>query len=694
MTDPFSRIRRFLRELKRRNVYKVAVTYVAVAFVGLQAVNLLIPATTLPGWADQLFLGLVILGLPVSVVVAWAFEMTAEGMRRTPEAEEGPAGKSAYQWIGLTLVIALAGSVWYATAGTGGEPSLESPATGDSAARRGGTAADSAAAALPARDRPYVAVLPLENLSPREENRFFAAGVHEEILNQLSRVSGLGVFARTTMQQYADSDQTVYEIGRELGAEAVLEGSVRRAAGRVRISAQLIDPESRDHAWSKTYERELSPEKIFEIQADIAGRITSALETELPASERNRIAEAPTSDIGAYDAYLKGRNAAMDAWHLLEPRPLDSAVEHLRAAVRQDSTFAEAHAWLGFAYGSRSYFSGEDRWSDSASSALDRALAIDTDLSDAYAIQGLHYQLESLQAAEKAYRKALRLDPDNRLAADGMADLAAFAGEYGEAIRWAHRVLRVDPRWEYGRSYMGNLLLTIGMGDAAAAWFRDVLDTNPDNATAVWGLMSVFLSRGQAGRAHETVERYRSGRPDHPIGLRLAAEVALHRGSPQRAEELLERVPESGRRVAASALPGDRRMLIGLARLRSGNREAGRTLLREAADSLRDRLDERSDLIWQTDPLWLARALAALGQTEDALRHLHGAMERGEIRQQIIRSDPFFQPIRSEPRFREVLQKMAATQREFQEELRQIDIALYPPGTNPDSVALEITPDG
>lgn len=267
-----------------------------------------------------------------------------------------------------------------------------------------------------------------------------------------------------------------------------------------------------------------------------------------------------------------------------------------------------------------------------------------------------------------------------------MADLAAYKGEYAEAIRWAHQVLRVDPRWEYGRSYMGHQLLTIGMGDAAAAWFRDVLDTNPDNAAAVWGLMSVYLTRGQVDRAHETVGRYRAERSDHPIGLRLAGEVALHRGNPQRAVRLLERIPESQRRVVARALPGERRMLFGLARIRSGNREAGRQLLRGAADSLRDRPDERSDLVWQTAPLWLARALAALAETEDALHQLHRAMKRGEIRHQIIGIDPFFESIRSEPRFQEILRQMAAKQEEFRKEVRRMDLDLYPPGAKPDSV--------
>jgi len=367
MSEPFGGLRRFFRELKRRNVYKVAVTYVAVAFVGLQAVNLLIPATTLPGWADQLFLALLILGFPIALVFAWAFEMTADGMRRTPEVEgEATVGK-AYRWIGLGLVVLLAVGVWYATAEEGEEQTALSAASSDSAAPTSSTSRDTAG-------RPRIAVIPFENIARDTGDAFFARGMHEEVLNQLSKVSGLEVISRTSVMQYAETTKTVREISNELdGLNALLEGTVRRAGGRVRITTQLIEAPDDEHLWSNTYERELSPSAIFNIQAEIAQEIADALETQLGEGERDRIQSAPTGNLAAYDAYLQGRNYFWRFWGSTNFAHRDSAIARLREAVRRDSTFAQAHAWLGLAYTFRSpSFGGESRWLDSAEIAVER----------------------------------------------------------------------------------------------------------------------------------------------------------------------------------------------------------------------------------------------------------------------------------------------------------------------------------
>lgn len=615
MADLFGRLRRFLRELRRRNVYKVAVAYLAVAFVGLQAARLLVPATTLPGWADELLIYVAVFGFPVALVLAWAFQMSPEGVRRTspPEAEvetaaAEPSGRTAGGWTLAGLVLLLTGGgIWYLTGGAGDPLPEETAAKTD-------TARTSRAHSTP-RDRPYVAVLPLENLSPSEENAFFADGIHEEILNQLSKVSGVGVFGRTTMRQYADTERTLAEIGRELGAEAILEGSVRRAAGQVRITTQLIDPESRDHLWSRTYERELSPEAVFDIQADVAQEIAGVLETRLTEAEQAGIRQPPTTTLDAYDAYLKGRMEAMTVWNDRDTTHIGPAIRRLREAVRRDSTFAEARAWLGMGYATRSAFSGRRRWRDSARAAVDRALALDPELPDAYAVRGLVTQIDSPRVATMAYRRALRLDPDHWLASDGMADLAQFEGNYAEAVRWAHRVVRVDPGREWGIAYMGGLLRQIGMDDEAAAWLREVREMNPDNVAAVGELARLHLFRGEIRRAREVVASYRSRRPDHPVGIRLAATVALRSGRPAKAKRLLEEVPETGRDLPANDLARTRqRMLLGFAELRSGRRDRGRALLQEAVESGRGVLEDVPERASRGIHLVLARGTAALGR--------------------------------------------------------------------------------
>jgi len=303
-------------------------------------------------------------------------------------------------------------------------------------------------------DRPFVAVLPLENLSPDEDNAFFADGIHEEVLSQLSAVSGVGVFGRTTMRQYADTDRSLAEIGQELGAEAILEGSVRRAGDRVRITFQLIDPGSRDHLWAETYERELSPEAVFDIQADIAAQITSVLEAELTGAERDRIATAPTQNLAAYDAYLKGRDhlrtgvgsGLAPAYPGILAFAVDSAIVHLRDAVAADSAFATAHGLLGYAYALRLSVSGQDRWEEYALAAVEAAEELEPDLPEVHLARGVLFQPNSRERAERAYRRVLEEHPDHRFAQVHMASLVRMEGRRAEEISWFLSAIRQDPR--------------------------------------------------------------------------------------------------------------------------------------------------------------------------------------------------------------------------------------------------------
>lgn len=235
VTDPLSRFRRFLRELRRRNVYKVAVAYVAVAFVVLQGARLLVPALVLPEWFYRVVVALALLGLPLALVLAWAFEVTPEGVRRTEAPEEETAGGEVYQWVGLAVVVLLAGGVRYVTAGDDRDPASTATTTPDTTARTASASRDTAGP-------PRVAVLPFENIARDTGDAFFARGMHEEVLNQLSKVAGLGGIPRTSVMQYAQTDKTVREISGELGGvDALLEGTVRRAPGQVRITTQLIE---------------------------------------------------------------------------------------------------------------------------------------------------------------------------------------------------------------------------------------------------------------------------------------------------------------------------------------------------------------------------------------------------------------------------------------------------------------------
>jgi len=709
VTDSLSRLRRFLRELKRRNVYRVAATYLVAAFVVLQLASLAADAFGFPGWFEPMVWVVAGLGFPLALILAWAFELSPDGVRRTPgappsrpthdEAETAGEERSPSPdtrpdrretrfairvFAALGVLAAAATGAWYLVGGGG---DAGTPATGPTAA------GERATEARATDDRPRVLVRPLENRASDSGNASFARGMHDALQSQLDRVSGLEVLSRNTGVDVEEAGMSVAEIARKHDVRAILDGSVNRAGDRLRVTAFLTDARRNEQVWSENYRREYSVDALFDIQADIARSIASALETELTAGDRSRIADAPTGDRDAFEAYLQGKMRAMDAYNRQDLTPVDPAVRHLREAIRRDSTFAEARAWLGLAYSARSYLGGEERWRDSALAAVDRALTLDSELPDAHSVRGLLHQIGEPDRAEQAYRRALELDPNHWLAADGMADLAAFRGNWAQALDWAHRVVRINPRGEWGLAYFGTLLRLTGHHDAAAAWLRDALEMNPENAGAVSSLARLHLSRGETGAARETVEAYRSTRPDHPAGLELAAELALRRGDAERAVALLHRIPREDR-TQRNMLSTSPRVLLGLAELHAGRRDRGRALLANAADTLRHWLEANSEAPWRLAHLGLSRVLAALERPDDALRHLGQAADAGVIHHRGLLVSPFFEDLRSDPHFRKILRRMEARQTEVRARVRNMGLDLYPPGVDADTVDHSSPVDG
>lgn len=693
MSEPVSRLRRFLQELKRRNVYKVAVAYLAVAFVGLQAAQLLVPPTTLPAWADDLLIYLAVFGFPIALVIAWAFEMSPEGVRRTetPEGEE-PVG-AGFQWLGLALVVLVAGGVWYLTA-YGEDGARKDTATTDTAPRTASTTRDTAGP-------PRVAVLPFENIARDTGDAFFARGMHEDVLNQLSKVSGLEVLSRTTMMEMAEADMTAAEIGRELDASAILEGTVRRAGNRLRITTQLIDSPEDVHLWSKTYARELEVDEIFQIQADIAQQVAGALEAELTGDERQRIASAPTDNLAAYDAYLRGRAQWLQSLAV----PFDSAgayvnesVRHLREAVHLDSTFAEAYGWLGMAFAHKARIIGENRWTDSADVAIARARRVNREVAQVYMAQGLVHEVrDSVQGRIDAYRRAVELQPDNAFATAELSDALVAGAHYAEAVRVARRAVELGPRSPEAIVEMADQLRWVGLYDAAEAWDRRALEIEPGYNQALLGLSTTQLAQRQFQRALETTLMTIAAplSIESPQRLRDLASRALQADKPEQARDYLARLLD----VLPDASPDDSvpsemqprgLAILGLTELRLGNREGGRSLLKQVADTARVRLrHEKSDSL--SERFTLAGAHAALGDTDEALKQLE--LWRRAVGEDWLQGlstivpSPLMDSLRSEPRFQKLLKEFQSEQRKARERVLALNLDLYPPGTESDSVS-------
>ncbi len=274
----------FFVELKRRNVYKVAIAYAVVAWLLMQVASQIFPFFEIPNWAVRLVVLLLVIGFPVALILAWAFELTPEGIKRTEFAHELPTkAPRSRAWI---YVVIVAGAISVSLFFLG----------------RYSSSKQSGNVELPAKS---IAVLPFENLSGNPENAYFTDGIQEEILMRLAKIADLKVVSRTSTVRYKKAPDNLREIATQLGVANVLEGSVQRTADRVHVNVQLIKAASDAHLWAEAYDRKLTD--IFAVESEIAKTIADTLRAKLTGSEQRAISARPTENLEAHQLYLKGR---------------------------------------------------------------------------------------------------------------------------------------------------------------------------------------------------------------------------------------------------------------------------------------------------------------------------------------------------------------------------------------------------
>ena len=317
----------FFSELKRRNVYKVAVAYLVAGWALAQGLAQVLPVFSIPNWVIQLLVVLIILGLPVALGLAWAFELTPEGLKRTETADAMPEAtrKKKYVWI-YVVVIGAAISLGLFFLGR------------YSAAPAQHAAVDTSVKSI--------AVLPFENLSDDKQNTYFADGVQDQILTNLARVADLRVISHTTVRQYKSGEpRNLREIGRQLGVTHILEGSVQRAGDRLRIAAQLIDARTDSQVWAETYDRTAAD--LFAIQSELAESIVAQLQAKLSPQQKADIEARPTQDLVAFELYLRAKQI-VDSYLIADDvrAALLSALQSLEQAIKRDPDFVSAYCYI------------------------------------------------------------------------------------------------------------------------------------------------------------------------------------------------------------------------------------------------------------------------------------------------------------------------------------------------------------
>nr|MDQ3314457.1 FlgO family outer membrane protein [Verrucomicrobiota bacterium] len=325
--------RNFFAELKRRNVYKVAVAYAVVGWLVMQIAATIVPALHLPDGITSAVVVLVLLGFPIALVLAWAFELTPEGIKRSDEVALGESitpktGRKLMITVGVVGALAFGLLLFQLTRPKSVVVAPDSTAP-----------AVIAAPAAEAISSKSIAVLPFQNLSKDEENAFFADGVQDEILTTLAKVADLKVISRTSVMQYKNTERrNLPEIAQALKVAHVLEGSVQRSANRVRVSAQLIDARTDAHLWAERYDRELAD--VFAIQSEIAQKIAQQLQAALSPKEKAAIEKKPTNDVAAYDLYLRAKEISRETGN--RPDQMHEQIRLLDEAVARDPAFVSA----------------------------------------------------------------------------------------------------------------------------------------------------------------------------------------------------------------------------------------------------------------------------------------------------------------------------------------------------------------
>jgi TolB-like protein/Tfp pilus assembly protein PilF len=501
--------RNFLTELKRRNVYKVAIAYAVVAWLLMQVATQVFPFLQIPDWAIRLVIMLLALGFPVALVLAWAFELTPEGIKRTEDVDLSKpvarkSGRKLDFLIIAVLLLVIAILVF--------QRLHPNPATGVSA--------------IPAKS---IAVLPFENLSRDPDNAFFTDGVQDEILTNLAKIADLKVISRSSVMQYKSGvARNLRKIGEERGVARLLEGSVQRAANRVRVNAQLIDAHNDAHLWAQTYDRDLAD--VFAIQSDIAKAIADQLQAKLSPQEKTAIERPPTADVTAFDLYSRAKNLILTtSFSAVGAQNVRQAVDLLNQALARDPSFFLAQCQLANAH-DQLYFLGFDHTAArlaAAEAAVQAAFRLQPDAGEAHLARATHLYRGYLDydGALAELESARRTLPNDPRVFELTGYILRRQGKREEGLRNLERAIELDPRnWFTLQQISFSYAVLRRYSDEAAVLDR-ALSIKPDDVETKVARALVELDwKADTRPLHQTIDEIRA---KNPAGIQTVADTWL-----------------------------------------------------------------------------------------------------------------------------------------------------------------------
>lgn len=538
-------MRNLLSELRRRNILRIAAAYALSSWILIEAGSVLLPTFGASERFFQVYVVLVIAGFSAAVVFAWIFEWTPEGVKvDRPEARAASEAPPARHRLNYVIIALLAVALGV---------SLTLNLTD--------TAVD-----VPAAMSRSIAVLPFESRGGNPDDTTFADGIHDDLLTRLANIKALKVISRTSVMEYRDRTRNVRQIGEELGVDSVLEGSIQRSGDNVRVNLQLIDAGTDEHLWAHTYDRRLTLENIFAIQSEISEAVAAALETTLSPDEQLRVAAMPTQDLRAYRLYKEGRQNL----YRRQLETLRLARQQFAEAVALDPGYAEAHTGLAesvlLLWNNHQDVAEEEAIAVTEAS-VQRALELDPDLADAYAIRGLlkHKLWESDRtgseniAAEAAFNRAIELNPNHASAWMWFASLRSEEERLDAAIELYERAMELDPLARIPYANLPLIYAKRGQDRAAMHLWLEAARIHSDWPT-IYQYIAVHL--WGMGRLDEAYAWYRKGMEltDDPAGgtdVGILADL----GEFAKAEAVVDAFPDT--HPFAPVMPGFKAMLAG-----------------------------------------------------------------------------------------------------------------------------------
>src|SRR5205807_75347 len=580
--------------LKRRNVYKVAVAYIVAGWALSQGIAQVFPVFDIPNLVIRLIVLLSIVGLPVALILSWMSEMTPEGIKRTATADAMPAAARSKEHTWIYVVV-IAGLFSIGLFFLGRY----------SAGNKESGRPPATAGSLPQKS---IAVLPFDNLSRDPDNAYFCEGVQDEILTRLAKVADLKVISRTSTQHFKSTPEDLREIAKRLGVTNILEGSVQKASDQVRVNVQLINALTDAHLWADTYDRKLTD--IFAVETEIAKAIADTLQAKLTGSEQHVIAARPTESTEAHQLYLKGRYF----WNKRIGNDLKKSIDYFKQAIAVDPNYALAYAGVADAYvWLPGYTAGTPRdCYPKAKAAATKALQLDDTLAEAHTTLALAiwlYDFDSAQAIRE-FQRAIELNPNYAIAHQqyGNNTLAAL-GRFDDAIVEGKRAVELDPLSLVINTDLGSDYYYARRYDEAIAQLRKTLEMDPGFYIAHLVLGQVLDAKGARDAAIVECQKAR-GLNDDPSVLGVLARAYGLSGNKMEAEKILDQLKKLSQERYVSAYS-------------------------------------------------FALVYLGLGDKEEALRWLEQSyQDRAGSDIGFIRVDPLLDPLRGDPRFEALAEKI------------------------------------